>query len=62
MSGWAVLVALAAVWAAASAGTGAVLALIAKRMHPSLSFRRLWLFYALLMALLCALVLAVGWF
>lgn len=58
----AVLLVLAAVWIAAAAGTGAVLALLAKRLHPSLSYRRLWIFYGLLMATISAVVLAIGWF
>ena len=56
-----VLVVLALVWVAAATGTGALLALLAKRLHPSLSFRRLWVFYSLLVAALTAVVLGVGW-
>lgn len=53
---------LAAVWLACSLGAGAVLALLAKRIHPSLSLRRLWLFYSALLAVMVAAVLAIAWF
>jgi hypothetical protein len=57
-----VLVVLAAVWMAASTGSGFLLALLARRIHPSLSLVRLWFFYTVLMAVLVAFVLIVGWF
>jgi hypothetical protein len=57
-----VLVVLALVWTAASAGTGILLALLARRIHPSLSIVRLWFFYTVLMAFLVAVVFIVGWF
>ncbi|HUE77641.1 MAG TPA: hypothetical protein VMM83_06845 [Longimicrobiales bacterium] len=53
---------LAAAWLACSLGAGAVLALLAKRIHPSLSLRRLWLFYSALLAVMVAAVLAIAWF
>ncbi|MGW8268174.1 MAG: hypothetical protein ACWGSQ_17545 [Longimicrobiales bacterium] len=56
---WAVL---SLVWVAASSGTGFLLALLARRVHPSLSLRKLWSFYTVLMAVLVAFVLIVGWF
>lgn len=59
---WAAYSMLLLVWAASAAGSGAVLALLAKRLHPALSFRKLWVFYSLLMAFAVAVVLAVGWF
>lgn len=59
---WVAYSVLFSVWAASAAGSGAVLALIAKRLHPGLSYRKLWVFYSLLMACAVALVLAVGWF
>ena len=52
---------LALVWMTASAGTGVLLALLAKRIHPSLSLVRLWFFYTILMAVLVAVVLIIGW-
>lgn len=59
---WAGYSVLLAVWAASAAGSGAVLALIAQRLHPGLSYRKLWVFYSVLMACAVAVVLAVGWF
>jgi hypothetical protein len=56
-----VMVVLAVVWMLASAGTGALLALLAKRIHPSLSFVKLWFFYTILMGTLVAVVLLIGW-
>jgi hypothetical protein len=47
---------------AASCGTGFLLALLARRIHPGLSLVKLWLFYTVLMAVLVALVFIVGWF
>ncbi|MFW6331321.1 MAG: hypothetical protein ACOC3J_06315 [Gemmatimonadota bacterium] len=52
---------LAAVWLGTALGGGALLALLAKRIHPSLSFRRLWIFYAVLLAAMVAAVLAIAW-
>jgi hypothetical protein len=48
-------------WAAASMGGGALLAVLARRLHPSLSLRRLWIFYTALLALTVAAVLAIAW-
>lgn len=53
---------LAVVWLACSLGGGAVLALLAKRIHPSLSVHRLWVFYSALLALTVAAALAIAWF
>lgn len=53
---------LSVVWVAASSGTGFLLALLARRVHPGLSLVKLWLFYTVLMALLVAVVFFVGWF
>jgi len=55
------LAVLSIVWMAASAGTGILLALLAKRIHPSLSLVKLWFFYTVLMAVLVAVVLLIGW-
>lgn len=52
---------LAAAWLAVSVMGGAVLALLAKRIHPSLNFRRLWLVYAALLAFTVAAVMAIAW-
>ncbi len=53
---------LSVVWVAAASGTGLLLALLAKRIHPGLSLVRLWFFYTLLMAFLVAVVFLLGWF
>jgi hypothetical protein len=50
---------LGALWVAACTGAGALLALLAKRLHPALSFRRLWVFYSTLMALAGAAIIAL---
>ena len=51
---------LAVVWLGASVAAGALLALLARRMHPSLSFRRLWVFYSALLAIATAILFAIG--
>ena len=56
------LIVLLMVWMAASSGTGFLLALLARRLHPGLSMLKLWLFYTVLMALLVAVVFLIGWF
>jgi hypothetical protein len=53
---------LGLVWVAAASGTGFLLALLARRIHPGLSLVKLWFFYTVLMALLVAFVLLIGWF
>lgn len=53
---------LAAVWLLCSLGGGALLALLAKRIHPALSVRRLWVFFSALLAFTVAAVLAIAWF
>jgi len=55
------LLVLSAVWVAASSGSGFLLALLAKRVHPDLSLMKLWGFYTVLMALLVAVVFLVIW-
>jgi hypothetical protein len=50
-----------AVWVAAASGSGFLLALLAKRIHPGLSLRKLWAFYTVLMATLVAIVFLSGW-
>lgn len=48
-------------WAICSMGGGALLALLARRLHPSLSLRRLWIFYTVLLGFTAAVVLAIAW-
>jgi hypothetical protein len=53
---------LGAVWVLAATGTGFLLALLARRLHPTLSLVRLWFFYTVLMSVLVAVVLLIIWF
>ncbi len=55
------LLVLSGVWMAASSGTGFLLALLAKRIHPGLSLLKLWLVYTILMATLVAVVFVIAW-
>lgn len=52
---------LVGVWLLCSLGCGFLLALLARRMHPSLSLRRLWVFFSGLMGFTVAAVLAIAW-
>lgn len=61
MSGGVAVAILGAVWLACAVGGGAALALLARRIHPSLSFRRLWIFYTAILAFTTAAVLAIAW-
>ena len=56
------LAVLSLVWATAASGTGILLALLARRIHPGLSLVRLWFFYTVLMALLVGMVFLIGRF
>lgn len=58
--GWA-LAALVAVWLGTSSLGGALLAHLAKRIHPSLNLRRLWMVYTALLAFTVAAVMAIAW-
>lgn len=53
---------IALLWIAASLGGGALLALLAQRMHPALPFRRLWLFYSALLGFAVAAAMAIAVF
>lgn len=55
------LAVLAVLWVVAACGSGFLLALLARRVHPTLSLLRLWVFYSALMGFLVAVVLVVGW-
>jgi hypothetical protein len=57
-----VLIFLAVLWMAAASGTGLLLALLARRIHPTLSLPRLWFFYTVLMGAFVALVLLLLWY
>jgi hypothetical protein len=58
----AVLLVIGLVWVSAAVVTGMILALLARRIHPSLSLGRLWVFYTLLMGFLVAFVMVLGWY
>lgn len=51
---------LAALWVVTSLAGGALLALIAKRGHPALSTRKLWIFYSALLAFAVGVVFAIA--
>lgn len=53
---------LGAVWVASATLAGLGLAAFARRLHPGLSFVRLWVFYSALTAFLAAVVFLVGVF
>ena len=55
------LLMLVAVWLGTSALGGALLARLAKRIHPSLNCHRLWLVYPGLLAFTVAAVMAIAW-
>ena len=54
------LLAITAAWAVGSLGSGAALAWLYRRLHPSLSFYKLWAFWTMVLSLVAALVLALG--
>ena len=56
-AGW-FLVALA--WLVGSFGGGALLAALYKRLHPALSFHRLWALWTVVLSVLAAVVFALG--
>jgi hypothetical protein len=47
-------------WVAGSVGSGAALAWLYKRLHPSLAFYKLWAVWTMVMSLLAAIVLLVA--
>lgn len=51
---------ISAVWLVAAFGTGAALAWLYKRLHPSLSFHKLWAFWTVIVSVVAALVFALG--
>ena len=60
MSQTTVWVLLVAVWAVTSLAGGALLAVLAKRIHPSLIWRRLWIVYSGLLGFLVAAVMLIA--
>ena len=55
-------VVLLGVWSVSASVSGYLLALLAKKIHPELSLKKLWFFYTILMATLVAFVFLLGWF
>ena len=55
--GWFII---AVVWIVCSFGSGALLAALYKRLHPSLSFHRLWALWSVLVSLLAACLYLIG--
>jgi hypothetical protein len=52
---------LVGLWIACAIASGAALAALARRRHPSLSFRRLWVLYSAVVSLVAALAFVVLW-
>jgi hypothetical protein len=52
------LLLVAVVWLLAALGSGAGMALLYKRLHPSLAFYKLWAFWTMVLSALVALALA----
>jgi hypothetical protein len=52
--------AIMAAWLLASFGTGALLGLLYKRLHPELAFYKLWAFWTVVVSLLAAAAFAIG--
>lgn len=46
-------------WLLGGFGAGAVLALLYKRLHPSLAFYKLWAFWTMLLSGIAAIILAL---
>jgi hypothetical protein len=47
-------------WLAAAVGSGAALAWLYKRLHPSLAFYKLWAFWTMILSAIVALGLGLG--
>ncbi|MGK7313210.1 MAG: hypothetical protein ACN0LA_13305 [Candidatus Longimicrobiales bacterium M2_2A_002] len=60
MSATTAWVLLVAAWAVTSLAGGALLAVLAKRIHPSLIWRRLWVVYSGLLGFLVAAVMLIA--
>ena len=52
---------LAGAWVVTSLAGGAALAFLAKRIHPGLSWRRLWIVYTGLLGFMVAALMAIAW-
>ncbi|HET9984816.1 MAG TPA: hypothetical protein VFQ38_14560 [Longimicrobiales bacterium] len=56
----AVYAAIAVLWLLTSLGGGALMAFVARRQNPALPFRRMWFFYAALLAFAVAGFMAIA--
>jgi hypothetical protein len=54
--GW---LAISAAWLVGSFGSSAVLALLYRRLHPELSFYKLWAFWAVVVSMLALAIFAL---
>ncbi|MEX2583839.1 MAG: hypothetical protein WD766_11225 [Gemmatimonadota bacterium] len=52
--------AISAAWLIGSFGSAALLALLYRRLHPELSFHKLWVFWTVVVSLLALLILGTG--
>lgn len=55
--GW---LAVSVAWLAGAFGSSAILAFLYKRLHPGLSFYKLWAFWAVVVSVVAALAFAFG--
>ena len=55
--GWALI---GAAWLLCAFGGGAALAALYKRLHPTLSFHKLWALWTVVLSLAAAAILALG--
>ncbi len=60
--GWAALLAVGVAWMVGTFGGGAALAWLWKRLHPRLSFYKLWAFWSMMLGGAVALLFAFGAF
>jgi hypothetical protein len=61
MSSRAAWLIVSAVWLACAFGGGALLARFYRRLHPSLSFHKLWAAWTVVLSLVAALVFWAAW-
>ena len=51
---------ISAVWLIASFGSAAILAKLYKRLHPELSFHKLWALWTVVLSVLAVLLFSLG--
>ena len=52
---------VSAVWLVCAFGSGAALAWLYRRLHPALSFHKLWAFWTAVLSLAIAALFGLGW-